>query len=348
MLNILLVILKTAGILSALLIFLILLVLLTVLLVPVRYSISGEYAEQCRPKADVNISWLQRLLKAHIGYDGALSYDIRIFGRCIESSERPRTEPPEPMKTEPPEPTKTESPESAKAEPAHQEAAGNKPAAAEKADKPETDRSETGKTEPDKPGTDKSDNDRLESGKEPYEGNGHDAVPRPDETNAEPEPHTAGGTHPAQGRIRRALGRLLDRIRRLIIRLWGFIKRIRENKDGVRAFFADSGNKRALTLLWSSTRKMLSHIWPRMLDGHLTFGFDDPAVTGYALAALSMLPGGDGTDMTVTPVFDRKYLDCAGRLQGRVRLAVPAGIVLKIYFDKDCRKLYSEVANGGK
>lgn len=345
MLNILLVILKTAGILSALLIFLILLVLLTVLLVPVRYSISGEYAEQCRPKADVNISWLQRFLKAHVGYDGALSYDIRIFGRCIESSERPTPEPPEPMTPESPEPTK--------AEPAKQEADRDEPAAVEKADKPETDGTEadgskTGKTETDKPGADKSDNDRLETGKEPCEGDGHDAVPRPDETKAETEPRRAGEAHPAQGRIRRALGRLMDRIKRLIIRLWGFIKRLRENKDGVRAFFADSGNKRALTLLWSSTRKLLSHIWPRVLDGHLIFGFDDPAVTGYALAVLSMMPGGDGTDMTVTPVFDRKYLDCAGRLQGRVRLAVPAWIVLKIYFDKDCRKLYSEVANGGK
>lgn len=79
MLNILLLILKIAGILILSVIGLILLLLFFIMFVPVRYSVSAKYYQKV-PYARLKISWLLNLLKVQAVYNKEFKADVRLLG----------------------------------------------------------------------------------------------------------------------------------------------------------------------------------------------------------------------------------------------------------------------------
>ncbi len=325
MLNILLIILKAAGITAAVLLGLAVLILLLILLVPVRYSASGSWADDVRPRLEMNITWLMRVLTGSIRYGDGLGYELRIFGKVVESSDSGAASPD--LETE-----------ISETDPREFEAVAEQPSESER---PEAQTHELNEAkaqmyevsdmeEPDMPSADEQ--LRMNESQDDISGE------KREKTSKE---HGAG-------RIRRLIRRVRDRVKSILSSLLRFLRRLRENGDGVTAFLRDQGHRRAISLLLGSLKRLLVHIWPRHMAGHLTFGFEDPSVTGYALAMLSMLPSGRENDMTVTPLFDRRSVDCEARIRGRIRLIVPVSIIWKVYKDEDCKKLYSEVTNGGK
>lgn len=79
MLDIILTILKFAGISIGILLAIILVVLLLVLFVPVRYDLNGENQEKL--KAEGKVHWLCRIVTYQISYEHEeLKQVVRIFG----------------------------------------------------------------------------------------------------------------------------------------------------------------------------------------------------------------------------------------------------------------------------
>ncbi len=326
MLNILLIMLRAAGITAAVLLGLAVLILLLILLAPVRYSASGSWADDVRPQLEMNITWLMRVLTGSIRYGDGLGYELRIFGKVVESSDSGAASP-------------DLEAEISETDPREFEAAAEQPS--------ESERTEVQMHELNEARTQMCTAGDMEEPDMPSADEPHLRMNGPkDDIGAEKREKTAK-EHGA-GRIRRLIRRARDRVKSILSSLLRFLRRLRENGDGVTAFLRDQGHRRAISLLWGSLKRLLVHIWPRHMAGHLTFGFEDPSMTGYALAMLSMLPSGRENDMTVTPLFDRRGVDCEARIRGRLRLIVPAAIIVKIYRDEDCKKLYSEVTNGGK
>ena len=84
MLPVLLCVLKWAGILLLVLLALVFAAALLVLLVPIRYRLSGSWHGALRAGAD--ISWLFHLLSLQITYEDGPTYSLRLFGFPLFSS----------------------------------------------------------------------------------------------------------------------------------------------------------------------------------------------------------------------------------------------------------------------
>ncbi len=358
MLNILLIILKAVGITAAVLLGLIVLLLLMILFVPVRYSARGSYADDVSPRLEMDITWLMRVLSGRIRYEDELSYELRIFGKVVESSDAEAPDQGSEAEIAELETAETgiAETETAGTEIREAEAAVDRPPAAELSEahqqegvKPQVAAAdETG--ELDKPTDHIMDSDIADENSQAKTAKNNSKT---QEYRRQGQPKNQGslsGKAPQRSasRIRRLLRGAFDGAKRILSGLMRFARRLCENRDGVTAFLRDQGHRRAISLLWSSLRRLLRHIWPQRLDGHLTFGFEDPSVTGYVLAMLSVLMSGGKNDMTVIPFFDRRCMDCEASIKGKLRLIVPISIALKIYTDEDCKRLYSEVTNGGK
>ena len=79
MLDIILTILKFAGIGIGMILAIILVVLLLILFVPVRYDVNGENQEKLTAKG--NVHWLFRIVTYQISYENEeLKQVVRIFG----------------------------------------------------------------------------------------------------------------------------------------------------------------------------------------------------------------------------------------------------------------------------
>lgn len=115
--------------------------------------------------------------------------------------------------------------------------------------------------------------------------------------------------------------------------------RIAEYKERVTAFVTDEENKKTFRLIWRQFRAVIRHILPTKVRGTLVFGFDDPAVTGNVLAALSILYAWYGDALRITPVFDEKILEVEGSLKGRIRAGTLLVLLIRILLNKNFRVL---------
>ncbi|MCI6857939.1 MAG: DUF2953 domain-containing protein [Eubacterium sp.] len=89
--------------------------------------------------------------------------------------------------------------------------------------------------------------------------------------------------------------------------------------------------------------KVLRHVLPAKLKGNISFGFDDPATTGYVTGIAALFYGQYGTDFSLYPNFDKKIFEgnCTGR--GRIRPGVLLFYIIKMVLDKNVRMMFKEL-----
>ena len=102
----------------------------------------------------------------------------------------------------------------------------------------------------------------------------------------------------------------------------------------------DERNKDAFHVIKAVTLKFLKKIAPRRIKRFIHFGFEDPATTGRILMYLAMLYPVMPRKLTIEPGFSDTlvYGDCD--IKGRLCLITVAVCFLKLYFNKDCRRMY--------
>ena len=88
------------------------------------------------------------------------------------------------------------------------------------------------------------------------------------------------------------------------------------------------------TTLW----KLLKHVFPTKIQGTLTFGSEDPSLTGAALAILGMTMPFHKNAIEIQPLFEgRNVLEGEVSFRGRVYGIVFVKAALAIYFNKDIK-----------
>ena len=70
------------------------------------------------------------------------------------------------------------------------------------------------------------------------------------------------------------------------------------------------------------------------------FGFEDPSVTGYVLAGLSMVYPLIGEHTDITPDFENQVLQGKLSARGKLRIIHLAVLILKLLADKNVRITY--------
>lgn len=103
-------------------------------------------------------------------------------------------------------------------------------------------------------------------------------------------------------------------------------------------FLTNERTKAAISLVWKDAKGLLHHVLPTKVEGDVTFGCDDSAITGTALAVLGMTFPFHKNRIHVNPLFDgENQLTGNVFLKGRIYGIVLIKAAIEIYFNKNIK-----------
>lgn len=352
MLHILLLILKIIGILLAVVLGVIVLGICLALFVPVRYRVEAKRTEGGdNPPIEVRagITWLFHLVNIRVRYPAEVYVRARIFLFTVFRL--------------PQKPKKKKKRRGKKSRPAADERIGGK--SEETSGSEEEPGGETAKESGKEPG-EKSEGrsgvaSERESGKEP----GEKAEEREEGTyRKEPEEKAgersegADRKEPDENSREKAkddrkkrsvmewIKEKLWQIRQIFQNIWytikgicDRIKTIWENMEYYRGVLQSDTFKEAFSLCKEELLSVFSSVKPDKFQAELTVGRDDPAVTGKILSYYGILYPLVGNHVTVVPDFERKRIEGNVSIRGKIRLFMFLKAAVRIYFNKNIRKL---------
>ena len=142
------------------------------------------------------------------------------------------------------------------------------------------------------------------------------------------------------------LKKKLVQIRRIFQKIWytltgicDKIKTIWENIEYYTDILRSDTFKQAFSLCKDELFSIFFYIRPQKFQADLTVGMDDPAATGKILSYYGMLYPFIGSCVNVIPDFERKRMEGTVFIKGKIRLFNFIKAALRIYFNKDIRKL---------
>ncbi len=307
MIHILLLILKIIGIVIAVIIGLVVLALCTVLFVPIRYRMKGSRYDSLEGTAKVY--WLFHAISIKVTYpwgeDGSVHIVARILGKRIYDNLRNE----------------------------NQSSEHNKDKRQEKAPKAarmSTPRASQEKTQT--PGKVLKMPEVVPAAEKSAEGT----------QKSSPVERIKGKLFAIKNMLQGKIQRIKNKMASMGKKKDRFLKKlagIRKKKDGVMAILFDPKNRSAFRTLKKELFRILRHIKPVKLSGKLYFGFEDPASTGYALGALSLLYPVYEDHVALYPDFEEKKAQGELYMAGRIQLAVFVRAALRLVLNKDIRRV---------
>lgn len=120
------------------------------------------------------------------------------------------------------------------------------------------------------------------------------------------------------------------------------IRRIYDKIDWYRQFFEYPRTKEAVSLVLDRSKKLMHHIFPKKIKGKVTFGSEDPSITGTALAVLGMTMPFHKNRVEIVTVFDNQnILEGNIKIKGRIYGFVPVKMLAELYFNKNIKYIIS-------
>ena len=363
MLTVILLILKTVGIILLSIIGLLLLIIMLVLFVPLRYTgnVSKENGDENPLYAGTGVSWLLHILSASYEYNGGkTNLTVKVFGKRLKSREekeekrRKRQEKKnsrkrkEKKKEDEPAYTiyeydkdgneiKTEGGGRKSKTTVYVEEHGEEtdilyPAEKESTEK-ETTEKESTEIAADKqdavPETDKTENPK---------------VPETEISDEEKEPDKERVNPVAEvlKRLSEAVRKLSERFERFKGMLERVSRRLSKLSDDYNyyhnALFNDRRNAEVISLITRKLKRLIKAARPRKVKGRVDFGSEDPSTTGKFLAAAAVTYPWYGNDVIINPDFENERLAFELELKGRIYICVLAMIFVQVYFNKKTKR----------
>lgn len=108
---------------------------------------------------------------------------------------------------------------------------------------------------------------------------------------------------------------------------------------------ADVHNQRALRHICEQTILLLKRILPEIHKADMTYGFEEPHLTGELTGVLALCPVMYDKEVRAVPDFtaDKTYAEGFADIRGKVQIYISLAYVLKLFINKDCRRLYRKV-----
>jgi len=119
-------------------------------------------------------------------------------------------------------------------------------------------------------------------------------------------------------------------------------------------FASDASTWQAVGFILKKLKKMLRHIRPRKISGHITYGFEDPYQTGLVLAGAESFYPVWGKSFDLVPDFAEKRLEGDAALRGHIIIGYVIWQAVLVWFNKDVKKVLAflkaekERKNGGQ
>lgn len=107
--------------------------------------------------------------------------------------------------------------------------------------------------------------------------------------------------------------------------------------------FRDTQNKGAVDALKKAVICAIKHCGPKKLKAEMIIGTGDPCSTGLLFGAFGIIMALIKGEYHISPDFYNKRIDGYVYLKGRIRSAVVLYYILKIYTDKDIKRMAGQI-----
>ncbi|MBO5209256.1 MAG: DUF2953 domain-containing protein [Lachnospiraceae bacterium] len=319
MLHILMLILKIIGIILLSIIGILLLGLCLALFVPVHYQIEAQRLEgEGNPpiEATAKITWLLHFINIRIKYPAEVYLKAKVMFIPIFQM------PPKPKK------------EKTNNEKAKKEKLKKEKPEKEKIEKVELEKKEIEKVEIEKEEIKKEETEKSEIVTQENSIAEHTQSKNTTTSNKVKEP--------IWEKIKKFFAKICQffrNIRYTITGIYDKIKKICENIEYYLGVLQSDTFKQAFALCKEELGAVLRYIKPRKLKAELTIGMEDPATTGQILSYYGILYPFIGNHVTVIGDFENKRIEGNVFIKGKIKLFTMLKAGIRIYFNKDIRKL---------
>lgn len=123
------------------------------------------------------------------------------------------------------------------------------------------------------------------------------------------------------------------------------INEITEKKDMISDFLTDETHKNAFLKLKNEAFHLLKKLKPKKIQGEITFGFEDPSLTGRLLAWISMIYPWIGEHTDITPDFEHRTLSGDLSIRGRLYVITPVVTAIRLILSKAVRRSFKDIRN---
>lgn len=101
----------------------------------------------------------------------------------------------------------------------------------------------------------------------------------------------------------------------------------------------DERNKKVISLCLSQASSIINNIKPKVFNGNLTIGIDDPYTMGQILSIYGILFPIIHDKITINPVYDKEVIEGDLYIKGRISVFVLIRAAIKIYFNRDYKRM---------
>ncbi len=143
--------------------------------------------------------------------------------------------------------------------------------------------------------------------------------------------------------LRRIFAKIKDIFENIQYTIQNICDKIRSVLDNIvyyRGVIEGETFQRSYALCKKELRAIVKSLKPNKFEAAFVVGTDDPASTGEILAVCGMLYPILGPQVNVVGDFERKRLEGRVFIKGKLRLFTFIRVAVRIYFNKDIRKLY--------
>lgn len=339
MLHVVLLILKIIGIILAALLGLLLLILLLLLFVPIRYK--GRLQKEKELLVRAKVTWLLHMVSVPVVFqEGTLSARIKLFGITIKNL----TEDEEELKQSAEELFRDTEDAAAQGE---EQILETEDPPLEQTGKDESDFSLEGME--DSKGPENTESQRILENPFGEEDVGQEEV-------------REQGISEEKGLPNSLIRRLVGKIKVFFLKIFGIWQKIKnlkytfrrfcvKIKRGIRKyrdtkeFLLDERTKKAVSHCISEGKLLLARLLPKKMRGELSFGTEDPALTGQILGGISIFYPVFKDNVKVYPDFERSVLEGELFVKGSFRMVTAALILWRLWRDKNIRYVYHKLRN---
>lgn len=100
----------------------------------------------------------------------------------------------------------------------------------------------------------------------------------------------------------------------------------------------DEENRELVHFLWEQLKRLLQKICPKKYRLRIRYGFEDSETTGWLAVRLAVLYGLLGLDIELIPDFEESVFEGEGMIKGKIRLVGILMIAGKVYFNRLVQK----------
>ena len=301
--SIFLLILKIIGIILLSIISLLLIIIALILFVPIRYRIIANKFEDSDFYAEIKLTWLLHFINILIKYTDDLYYRVRVILIPIKKSDNLKKHKNNSKKTEPySDDTKSEDEgENISDESANEDISDNEIS---------KDKEEIVST---------SDLDENDEDKFNFDEN-------------------KGIIY----KIRFVLTKFFEflfNIKEKLNEAYNTVVNIVKDIDYYINALKDERNKKVISLCLSQASSIINNIKPKVFNGNLTIGIDDPYTMGQILSIYGILFPIIHDKITINPVYDKEVIEGDLYIKGRISVFILIRAAIKIYFNRDYKRM---------